>query len=455
MNTFRRILPCAALAGSLVLLAACGGSDRSSSGASAAPVRTDRTATHVREFNEQVRTTATVPFEHSWDLQLPGPVHMSWISPEITDVLFVQLVGSNAIYAIDALSGKTRWVSQPLPKPLALPPHAARVVLPSGRVGETLNDDRLYLVSDDVLYCLDGIYGEIVWRFELPFSTAAGPHAVGPDGNLRVFLGDWAGRLQVVTWTPKTGLAYQLWQYPVFAPVTAPAIAYENLVYVGDHGGKVSCFDLNRELKWQVTVGGKIQGSLDAANRLLYAGTTDNVFFCLNRLSGEELARVHLNAPITRAPFHFHEDPGLIYVWTDHSDPARGGLYCFEARGDQIELTHNLDAQNRPRKKEIIRLSQRWFVPAATQLVSSSPEHLFVMRDRSTVVQAINRKTGATDWVWDLNDGRSGKNTLAHVTSYRDPGDFSRTLITIGADNRIDAFRLFGGRDTGVTAAGR
>src|SRR5690606_32782203 len=137
-----------------------------------------------------------------------------------------------AIYAIDAYSGKTRWVSEPLPKAITLAPHASRQVLPSGKVGETINDDRLYFVADDVLYCLDGVYGERIWRYDLPFSSSAGPRAVGSEGNLLVFLGAWSGRVQVVTWSAKTGLAYPQWQYPLFAPITAPAVAYENLVYV-------------------------------------------------------------------------------------------------------------------------------------------------------------------------------------------------------------------------------
>lgn len=455
MSIIRRFYPAVALAGSLLLFAGCGGDRPASQGTPAATTSKESASAPMAAdatFAKRMRTTQTVPFEHAWDLQLPAGVHASWIGGEIPDLLFVQVTGTNAIYAVDALSGKTRWVSQPLPAPITLAPHAARLILPSGRAGETVADDRLYFVSDDIMFCLDGVYGEVIWRYSLPFSTGAGPQAVGVDGNLRVFLGDWAGRVQVLTWTPKNGLAYQLWQYPVFAPVTAPAVAYENLVYVGDQGGKVSCFDLERELKWQTKLGGKILGSPTPISRLLYVGSTDNVFYCLNRLSGEELARVHMNAPVTRAPFHFREDPGLVYTWTDHADPSRGGLWCFEARGDQIDLTHNLDAQNRPRKKEVIRLSQRWFVPAATRLISSSPEHLFVTGANPALVQAINRKTGATDWAWNLNDGRTVKNKVVHVTAYQDPSDFTRAIMVVGADNRIDTYRLYGGRDVGVIA---
>lgn len=447
MTTIRH-LP-AALAVSLAL-AGCGGDRARAPDATGTAISEKQSSAHIQDYADRRRSIEQVAFEQSWDLQLPGPVHTSWVSPEINDVLYVQLKGSNAIYAIDAYSGKTRWVSEPLPKAITLAPHASRQVLPSGKVGESINDDRLYFVADDVLYCLDGVYGERIWRYNLPFSTSSGPRAVGSEGNLMVFLGDWSGRAQVVTWSAKTGLAYQQWQYPLFAPVTAPAVAYENLVYVGDHGGKVTCFDLDREVKWQFPAGGRILGSVNAVNRLLYVGTTDNVFYCLNRLSGEELARVHLNAPVTRAPFHFRSDPGMIFVWTDSPDPALGGLHAFECRGDQIELTHNLDATSRPRKKEILRLTRRFFIPAVTRLVSTSPEHLFLMRDGSAVVQAVNRSTGETDWVWNLNDGRPAQAQVVGVTQYLDPGDFTRSIFTVGADNRLVAYRLFGGRDVGA-----
>ena len=393
----------------------------------------------------KLRTAATVPFEHSWDLKLPRPVHLSWVSPTIPELFFVQLDGANEVYAIDAMSGRTRFVTPPLPRPLALPPSVARVVAPSGRVNETVNDDRLYLISDDKLFCFDAIYGEKVWGYDLPFTAASGPLAVGSDGNLRVFVGDFAGKMQVITWSPeKRGFVYPLWQFPVFAPITAQPIETESLVYVGDHSGAMNCFRLDRELVWKVKAGGQIQGSADAIGRTLYFGSSDNIFHAINRLSGEALAKLYLNAPIDRAPFHFAADPGRVYVWTTHRDPTVGGLWAIDTKSDTIDLAHNLDAQNKPRRKEIVRLSKGWFIPGATRLVSSTPEHLYVTRGNTTVVEAINRVSGAVDWAWDLNDGRKDKERVAHLTTYFDPTDQNRSIFTVDARNVVHAYRLFG-----------
>lgn len=447
--TIRRapaILATCGLVASLALLAGCGNRE------SAHAQEQATSASTVTVDKSKLRSGSDIPFERAWDLMLPSAVHLSWVSADIPDLLFVQVTGSNAIYAIDAFSGHTRWVTQPLPRALALPPEVARVKLPSGRVNETLNDDRLYVVADDTLWCFDAVYGEKIWNLDLPFSPSAGPHAVGPDGNLRVFLGDWAGRVQTVTWMPDKGMAYRLWQLPTGAPVTAPAIELESLVYVGDHGGKMHCLKLEREETWSFNAGGQIHAAADAVARVLYFGTSANVFYALNRLSGEEMAKLYLNAPIDRAPFHFSDNPGRVYVWTTDSDPSLGGLWAIDAKQDLLELTHNLDAQNKARKKEILRLSKAFFVPGATRLVSSTPEHLYITCGASTVVQAINRRTGATDWAWDLNDGRKDK--VLQVTAYQDPTDQNRSIFTVDEQNRVVAYRLFGYKPKDQAIAG-
>lgn len=441
------ILATCGLVASLALLAGCG-SERPPS---ATRQSASDTPTVVVD-QSKLRTGNDVPFERAWDLTLPSAVHLSWVSADIPDLLFVQVTDSNAIYAIDVFSGQTRWVTEPLPRLLTLPPEVARVRMPSGRVNETINDDRLYVVVDDTLWCFDAVYGEKIWNLPLPFSPSSGPHAVGPDGNLRVFLGDWAGRVQTITWTPDNGRAYRLWQLPLGAPATAPALEVESLVYLGDHAGTMHCLKLERAQTWSFAAGGQIQGSADVVGRMLYFGTTANVFYALNRLSGEELAKLYLNAPITRAPFHFANNPGRLYVWTSDSDPSRGGLWALDAQQDQLELAHNLDEQHKARKKEILRLAKAFFVPGATRLVSSTPEHLYVTCGDSTTVLAINRVSGATDWAWDLNDGGKGK--VVQIVTYQDPTDLNRSIFTIDEKHRIVAHRLFGYKPTDQAIVG-
>lgn len=434
------------LACSLLAVAGCG----EPRAQSAAPAQADGPAAQP----VRLRTAKDVPFEHSWDLKLPRPVHMSWVSPNAPELLFVQLEGANEIYAIDAFSGRTRFVTQPLPRPLQLQPTVARVRMPTGKANETVNDDRLYVISDDTLFCFDAIYGEKVWGYDLPFTAASGPVAVGPEGNLRVFVGDYAGKIQVLTWTSaKRGFVYPLWQHRVAGAVTATPVESESLVYVGDQAGTMNCFRLDRELVWSFKAGGTIRGPATPLGRSLFFGSSDHVLHVLDRFSGEARAKLFLNAPVDRAPLTFLSEPGRVYVWTTHTDPRLGGLWAIDVRPDNIDVQFDLDAQNKPRKKEIVRLAQAFFVPGAKQLVSSTPDHLYVTRGDPTLVEAVNRRTGTIDWAWQLNAERKGGEKIVAVTAYHDPTDLDRSIFTIEAADRIVAYRQFGWKPAPGTSA--
>ena len=76
------------------------------------------------------------------------------------------------------------------PAALGLPAYGSRVRVGGTRVGTFSNDDRLYCISDDTLFCFDAIGGQLIWRMNLPFSPSTGPLALGTEGDLRVYIGD-------------------------------------------------------------------------------------------------------------------------------------------------------------------------------------------------------------------------------------------------------------------------
>ena len=285
-----------------------------------------------------LRTLKDTPFERSWDLDLGHPVLKAWISPEVDSLVFFQLDETFEIVAVDGMSGHTRWVSKPLPEGLRLAPYAARNKLTTDRPDVYRIDERLYVVAQDTLFCLDCATGHLIWRFDLPFSPSTGPVAVGLDETLRVYLGDWSGRLQAVSFHPKREFAYQAWQWNINASATAQGVTKDDNLYFADHGGTISSYKTDRQQAWSNHLGGAIYGSPAVRDRTLFVGTAENTLYALNRLTGETLGQVNLNGPLTMAPMVFRGDPERIYAWVGGPEQT-AGLYAFTAQTDTVAYT--------------------------------------------------------------------------------------------------------------------
>lgn len=444
MNTARSATLSSLLLGLAIGVTGCGDAPRPTSSASLSE------PSAVKPVAGAKRRLADTPFERSWDLDLKKPVTGAWVLPELPDTVIFQLAGGNELVAVDSMSGHTRWVSAGLPEALRLAPGAARVRLASSRPDAQVYDERLYAVSQDILYCIDMASGQLVWRYELPFSPSSSPSAVGIDAGLRVFIGDWAGRLQVVSYEMAKAFPFIAWQYKLDTSVTAPAVEKQDLVYVADGAGTVRAFKLDREQVWSFKAGGHIAGSPAIRDRLLFTGTSDAVVYAIDRLTGEKLGQYNLNAPVTRAPFVFNNDPKRVYAWVSPSEGDRGGLYAVHAQADTVAFT---DASRHP--LDVVRMGLDWHLAGIDTLVGSTPGYLYVTTGASTEVKAVNRATGAIDWSWDAQEERqneqlaAGKRSgeLAKVTSlisYQDPTDLNRSFYVIDEKGGVVAYRFYG-----------
>lgn len=396
------------------------------------------------------RLLKDTPFERTWDLDLKKPVANSWILPEMPETVIFQLKGENELVAVDALSGHTKWVSMALPEACTLAPGAARVRLPGERQDVVVYDDRLYVVSRDILFAFDMGSGQLIWRYELPFSPSSSPKPVGVDAGLRVFLGDWAGRIQVVSVNQDRSFPFVAWQYNLGAAVTAPAVEREDLVYVNDGAGLVHAFKLDRQQVWSFKAGGHIDGAGTVRERVLFVGTSDRILYALNRLTGEKLGQVNLNAPITRAPLAFRGDNDHVYVWVAPDQGERGGLYAYTAQSDTVPYT---DSTRHP--LEVVRMGPAWHLPAVDRLVCSTPGQLYVTAGASSLVQAVDRATGTVAWTWDVAEERAAEQQatgakassvvpLASLIQYVDPTELNRSIFSIDENGVVVAYRFFG-----------
>lgn len=452
------------LVASLVALAGCGG-DREDAPApkaskpSSAPAVASATKADAPGKIRQLKDTS---FEHSWDLQLPKRIRNAWISPELPEIVFFQVVQTYEIYAVDAFSGHTRWVTPAFDKPARLLPGASRSTA-INRQGESVTDDRMWVIADDTLFSFDALYGQVVWRWQLPFSPSTSPMVVGADATQRVFLGDWEGRLRVVTNHPEKNFPYVLWQWNLHQPLSAEPVVHEGLIYVGDHAGKMHCFKLDRDLVWSFDTGAAIYGSALTRGRVLYVGNDNNTLYALNRLSGERVGALYMNGAIKRAPFAFDGEPGRIYLWVEASTEKPAGLYAVKTQSDTVPFT---EPTRHP--LEVERMGVEWFVADFDRLVGSTPEHLFVTKGDSTVIHALHRATGKVMWSWDTNEmhqayvderGRKDPRDAVFVAQYQDSRDQNRSLYTADDTGHVIAFRVFGDKPgdplTGASAAKR
>ena len=405
---------------------------------------------------EAVKTTGAqrllkdTPFERTWDLDLKKPVSNAWILPELPDTVFFQLKETNELVAVDALSGHTRWVSMPLPETCTRPPSIAHVRVPSERNDVAVYDDRLYLIAQDVLFTFDVGSGQLIWRYELPFSPSSAPKPVGVDSALRVFIGDWAGRLKVVSYEMNRNFPFIAWQQNISATITAPVIEYDGLVYANDGVGLVHAYRLDGQNVWNFKAGGRMDGAGVIRDRVLFVGTADRILYAINRLTGEKLGQVNLNAPLTRAPFVFAGDDDRVYTWVAADQGERSGLYAFVAKNDTVPFTdlsrHAL---------EVVRMGSAWHLPAVDRLVCSTPGHLYLTAGESTLVQAVERATGTIEWTWDIAIERAAERRTAGITlrdartplklvEYVDPAEMNRSIFAIDGDGIVVAYRFFG-----------
>lgn len=394
----------------------------------------------------QVRPIDRTPFERLWDLRLGAPVHAIWQSPEVPGLLVVQLA-SRELLGIEAGSGDTRWATPPLAELVVLPPHLVRQRVPGRQAGDLIDDDRLYLVCQNELLCFDLGSGQVVWRWALPFSPSTGPCAIGTEGDLRVFLGDWRGYLRVVSLHPEKRFPYVIWQWNLGSAVTGQPLAREGQVYLGGLDGRVRSFQLDRAQAWESPVGGPVPGPVAARGRLLFAGTSDHVLQVLNRFSGEPLGQISLPGPVTRPVLSFDDRPDLVYAWVDAADGLPGGLAAIQARSDSVP--GGGDAKKAPR--EVARIGLEWFMPGAAALVASTPGQLYLtLAGAPSRVLAVDRATGKATWAADLMvegaDRKGVQRTTApvYVAASEDPHDLQRTLVVADEDGRLSCRRYLG-----------
>jgi len=379
-----RSLLAAAVAASCLVSAGCG--------LDASP-RPD--AAKPADVAETQREPAVYPLETSWELTLPGRVERSWIGEQIPGLVFFQIAGSHEIHCVDVKSGETRWVSEKFNHPILGDAFVHHLVQPGEREKEMVVDDRLYIIVDDTLHCLDIGSGQRIWHYVLPFAPSTGPMAAGAsEGNLRVFIGDWNNKIQVVGMNQPSSdrqrkFPYVVWRMNMPGPVLAQGAESEELAYLGDSSGRLHCFKLDRSVVWETETGGAVDGGVITRGRTLYAGNDGNALHAINRLTGERLGQFNLPGPVTRRPFWFTGEPERLYVWVDNKSEKTTSLLALRVQPDNIASS---DASKYA--LEVVRMGQEWTVAEVDDLLGATPLHFYLGNKKKKSVKQIHRGSG-------------------------------------------------------------
>mgnify|MGYP001098780722 CR=1 FL=1 len=173
----------------------------------------------------------------------------------------------------------------------------------------------LYVTSmDHYLYALDAETGAELWQREMGGASAGTP-TVTEDG--RLFLGTlnnevlgvdassseiflriptegwvWSSPIlheNVLYFADLKGYIYAadsqngeiLWQIQPDGPITAPALMAGELLYFATESGSVVAVNLQGEVQWNETVGGKLYSSMVATDQHLLVGAIENDSFLI------------------------------------------------------------------------------------------------------------------------------------------------------------------------------
>jgi outer membrane protein assembly factor BamB len=274
-------------------------------------------------------------------------------------VFFSTEAPDKKLYAIDAYTGLSRWVSIPL----------------GGGGGggifssPAIADNRVFIGTlDGYFYCLNATSGQIMWSYTAGGSILSSPSvAYG-----KVFFGTSVPNPKVYALNEFSG-GY-LWDFPTSFPIhSSPAVA-DGRVFVGTDGAVLYCLnEMNGMPYWGHTTSGPVSSSpaVDslkqlvivgagnnleciwetsgttkwsfptsgtigfsspgiAANSLVYIGSYDGFVYCIDEITGQETWRFYAGGQIDSSPAISGE-----HVFFGSSD---GQLYCLGLSWPDIRI---------------------------------------------------------------------------------------------------------------------
>jgi outer membrane protein assembly factor BamB len=234
---------------------------------------------------------------------VPGPTS----SPTVVDGVIYAADDLKSLWAIDAESGRKRWV--------------AHVPFGGYGFGVAVADGMVYAGGRDVdhtapVYAYDAKTGALVWKTKTNGQVNGTP-AVAYG---RVYVG--SGDHLLYALDAKTGRTR--WTAPTGSVIDTPAASANGIVYVGSADHNLYAFDaMSGEQLWMVPTGGGIQGPV-VANGVVYVGSTDFSEHAFDAATGDLLWSYQAEAIVRKQSVA----DGTLYVTSIDAH-----LYAFRVPG--------------------------------------------------------------------------------------------------------------------------
>jgi len=180
---------------------------------------------------------------------------------------------------------------------------------------------KIYLGSDDTVYCLNASTGESVWNYTKPFPLG-GFHSPAVVGD-RVYVGAWDWNIYCLN----ASSGEFIWSYMTENDVNSSPAVVDGRVYIGSWDDWFYCLDASTgELVWKYKTGYDIKWSSAAvADGRVYVGSEDHKLYCLDAATGTSIWNY-----TTGSLGYVHSSPAVIdgKVYVGSGDNK---VYCLDA----------------------------------------------------------------------------------------------------------------------------
>lgn len=294
----------------------------------------------------------------AWRFDSGGEIYSA---PALADGTLYFTSKSGALYAVDATTGKQRWV--------------ARLGDYVVRSSPAVDHGTVYVGSGFNLYAFDAATGKERWRFAMHYAGQSSPVVVGNQ----VFIGSQEGYLYAVD----AGTGKANWQVNTDGLVFAsPSVAGDNLLIGTDAGNLLAIEMDNGHVAWRRQLDGPIFASVAVDNETAYVTAANGFTYGVAISDGTVNWRAPVGGDVSPVPGN-----GVVAVAAKD-----GGVYGLDAKTGET----------------------KWLFPAGASSLAapvSAGNYIVIGADRN--LYAIDATTGARAWAFLAGDTIETPSTVA------------------------------------------